>query len=239
MSDSDLFSSDEDVIPSTPQKPKNNTKFCGRKKEQLVKSHQRMTTFSAVKSLHKIPFVLNLKTELPNASCVASSVTISENLHWKKPYVFFEIRQILNFSGKNFPSNNKIRTLGTFKQENSKQFTLNFNNTKLNLNLSSLNRNFPKVDDVIEIFGCADFQRMPVVLLDVPVFIVQFWRKREGNIQQYINTIKLLKTYIPDECKQMINDEVEISKHECTVNFEELDESLICRVVDNIENINI
>lgn len=231
MSDSDLFSSDDDVIPNTPQKPKNNSKLTARKKEQFKEVCEQKATSSSVRILHEIPFNSNLTPKTSNV--------ISRNLQWKKPYLFFDIQEILNFNRKNFPLYNKIRTLGIFKKEDRKQFTVNFNNTKLFLNLSSLNKDFPEVEDIIEIFGSVQIQRIPNVLVEAPLFTVQFWRKRKGSIREYIKIMKQVQTYAPDECKQMINDDVENSRNEFSINFEEIDESLICRVADNIQNIKM
>lgn len=228
MSDTDLFESDiEDVIPDTPEQKGDKT-LINRLNDCTVKC---ATTFSCIER-QQLVFAQNFEN-------------INNHLLRKKPYVFYTIRDILNFSTDCLPVNNKLRSIGICKRRDiNTSFILDFQKCsflKMLLSFELVNE-APDVNTVIEIFGSVELQKLGINSVCLPVFLVHFWKYRPGNVTEYVEHLQCLKQFVYPEHKIMTNDnQNSYTFLETSVNvdlyLDSINDSTLSRAVESAENI--
>lgn len=207
MSQVDLFASDEDIIPETPVK--------------IIKKKRKFRK----EVTHSI--IRRSSENLINNSCDSIKLNFC-----KKPYIFYDIKEILNFTISAAPLNNNFKTVGRFFECNSKHYLLEptasigtssniqagsvalcskFEEVlKLRIDLQVTNK-VPKQNEVIEVFGQLDFLEgfEKLATLDPnPVIVVKFFRPSVGDIGKYVQVMKKVRKFAPKIALQLVNKNV-------------------------------
>lgn len=237
MSDFDLFESDtEDVIPDTPEQI--------RGKKLVHRLDHCSVKYEAQKNhLEDSCNLIRRQTVVPKSS---NSEDLNPHLERKKPFVFYSIQNILNFSTDSLPLNNKLRTVGIFKQKDTNtSYLLDFRKcSSLKILISfELVEQVPNVNAVVEIFGSIKLEKLGSNAVSLPVFVVHLWKYRFGNILEYVDKLNRLKQFVYSEHKVMANDDLNSSTYlETSVNInlylDSLNDSVLNKVVDNVENVS-
>lgn len=243
---------EDDIIVATPQKPKKkrNTKNV-TKSSKIEKPIMKTTTTSKVGNSSKENILHSTRefcvTRNNDDFIIINNYELENlNTRYKSPYVFYEIKDLLEFTEFDQPLNPNIKTIGIYEQKNVDAHYLiehSKNDTKVvpqkilvDVKLLSI---FPAMNQAVEIYGFIKFCKSGTT--HFPVFIGTFWTSISSDLNRYLKCLTQQKQYVPCCYKQTttLNElsQLELSEISNNYYFEEIDESCLNKNVENIEQI--
>lgn len=170
--------------------------------------------------------------------------TNNRPLQRKQPFIFYYVEDILQFNRDSLPANNKLRTVGTVTQEDLNDWCLLDLSVemRLKLNFQSL-ESVPRMNTIIEIFGSIELQKVNRTTC-VPVFVVHIWKYKLGDVAKYAIYLDRAKEFAHSEDRILTTDNygsnctyLETSVDDNNLYFDEINESMLNKAVENAENI--
>ncbi|KAF2900875.1 hypothetical protein ILUMI_05280 [Ignelater luminosus] len=244
-SDKSLFASDEEcninktvneyieenVIFETPQKNKAKNIFKGKK----LKSHNCNVTTNTIE--HKLSELCIIRNYIESLN-INSYSSNDLNSKYKSPYIFFELKEILNFTENCQPVNTNIKVFGIYKQNyllEHKQSCTQIIPSKLLIDCRLLG-SVPAVDQTVEMYGYVTYYKNDTEYC--PIFIVKFWININSDFNKYINCLRRQRSYVPFCYKKITKRNLTTSgTNKNDYSFEEIDENCLNRNIDQLEQI--
>lgn len=224
---------ENDVIFETPQKNKTKSLF---KKNKLRSRNCKATTNAVVEHKLSESCVTRNYIELLNINSYGSDHL---NTRYKSPYVFFELKEVLNFTAGYEPVNPNIKIFGIYKQNyllEHKQNSTKIIPSKLLIDCRVL-CSVPVVDQNVEMYGYVTYHKNDNKYY--PIFIAKFWININSNFNKHIDSLRRQKNYVPFCYKRLtkVNSFTTSVILKNDYSFEEIDENCLNRNIDHLEQI--
>lgn len=175
----DTVASDNDIVNATPEKfAKKSWKNSVKVKRKIEKNTEE-TLVGCLKLVDKYKI---------HETAVGS-------VHYNKPYIYFDIKEIREFTNQTVLKHNNVHLIGIYKFDSkfgqilSNSQEIDFNGI-IELNFKLLT-DIPVEENVISVYGSIEYENHPVLL-------VKFFRtENAGYLKQYKESLKFVRNFVP------------------------------------------